>query len=109
MKKALALLLVLASLAIVMVSCGGDSLIGTWEGEQDGVSMTITFEKDGKGSISSAGMTMDMTWSASDGKLNASMSFMGMSEEMFKDAEYKLNGNKLTITVEGESVEFTKK
>lgn len=109
MKKALALLLVFASLAIVMVSCGGDSIIGSWTFTEDGVTTTITFEEDGKGKIEAAGISMDMTWSEKDGKLTASMSFMGETEEMLKDAEYTIDGDSLTITSEGEPVTLTKK
>lgn len=109
MKKTLALLLVFASLAVVLVSCGGDDIIGTWEGKIDGEVMTLTFEEDGKGKIGSEGLTMDMTWEIKDGKLSASMSFMGMTEEMFKGAEFSVDGDKLTITADGETVTFTKK
>ncbi len=109
MKKALALLLVFASLAMVLVSCGGDDIIGTWEGKQDGITMTLTFEEDGKGKVASEGISMDMTWEIKDGKLNASMSFMGETEEMFKGAEFEVDGDKLTITSNGESVTFNKK
>ncbi len=109
MKKALALLLVFASLAIVMVSCGGDDIIGTWEGKQDGITMTFTFEEDGKGKVETSGVAMDMTWEIKDGKLNASMSFMGQTQEMFKGAEFEVDGNELTITADGESVTFKKK
>ncbi|MBR2300363.1 MAG: hypothetical protein IKA41_00190 [Bacteroidaceae bacterium] len=108
MKKTLALLLIFASLAIVLVSCGGDSIIGTWETTEDGVTMAITFEEGGKGKITTEGITMDMTWSEKGGKLTASVSLMGMSEELFKGAEYKVDGDKLTITSEGKPVTFTK-
>ena len=108
MKKALALLLVFASLAIVMVSCGGDSIIGSWTFTEDGVTTTITFEEDGKGKIEAAGISMDMTWSEKDGKLTASMSFMGETEDLFKDAEYTIDGDKLTVKSEGETVTLTK-
>ena len=109
MKKALALLLVFASLAIVMVSCGGDSIIGSWEMTQDGLTGTITFEDGGKGKFEAEGMTLDLTWSEKDGKLTASMSFMGETEDLFKDAEYKVDGDKLTITDEGETITLNKK
>ncbi len=109
MKKTLALLLIFASLTTVLVSCGGDSIIGTWTATEDGETVAITFEEDGKGKVVSSGITVDMTWSEKNGKLTASMSFMGISEEIFKDAEYKVDGDKLTITSEGKPVTFTKK
>ncbi|MBQ3195514.1 MAG: hypothetical protein IJB65_03505 [Clostridia bacterium] len=88
---------------------GDDALVGAWEATEDGVTVVFTFEADGKGKMESMGVAMDLTWSVVDGKLNASMSFMGETEEMLKDAEYTIDGDSLTITSEGEPVTLTKK
>lgn len=91
---------------------GGDvdsSLIGSWVAEEDGVEMVFTFGADNKGSLSAMGMSMDMTWYVSGGKLYATVSFMGETEEMFEGADYVVTANTLSITVDGETVVFDKK
>lgn len=111
MKKTLAIVLVVVMLASVLVACGssGGSIIGTWTATQEGVTMEMTFENGGKGKVSTMGMSMDMEWSAEGNKLTASMSVMGQTQEMFKDAEFAVKGNELSITADGETVVFTKK
>lgn len=106
MKKTLALVLVVVMLSATLVACGGNSIIGSWEATVEGVSMKLTFEEDGKGSITTMGVTADMTWSAEGDKLNASMAVMGITEEVFKDATYSVDGDSLSITMEGETVVF---
>lgn len=108
MKRTLALLLVVVSLTVMLVSCGGNSIEGTWTATEEGVTMTMTFEDDGTGSMSTLGMTYDITWSTDGDKLTVSMSVMGMTQEVFTDAEYAVDGDELTITVAGESTVFTK-
>lgn len=108
MKKVLSLVLVVIMLSAVLVSCGGNDIIGTWEAEEEGLTIQLKFEEDGKGSMSTMGISMDMTWSVDGDKLTASASFMGETEDLFKDAEFKVDGDTLTITVEGEAQEFTR-
>ena len=109
MKKTLAMLLVIATLTIMLVSCGGsDSIIGTWKGEEEGVTMTIVFNDDGTGSVTTLGQTVEITYTAEDGKLNATMEVLGTKTPLFKDAEYSVSGSELTITVEGEAAVFEK-
>lgn len=107
MKKTLALILVVVMLSATLVACGGNSILGSWEATQDGVTMKLTFEEDGKGSVTTMGATVDMTWSVDGDKLTASMSVLGMSEDIFKDATYSVDGDNLSITYEGETVVFT--
>ena len=87
---------------------GDDALLGAWEVTEDEITMILTFEEEGKGTMETLGMTMDMTWSAADGKLTASLSVMGETSEMLKDADYSLDGDSLSITMEGETVVFTR-
>lgn len=110
MKKLFALLLTLVMLVGVFAACGGgDSIIGTWEGEQDGVTLELTFEEGGKGKMGSMGTTLDCTWEIKDGKLSMSMEMFGQSGELFKDAEYSVKGDELSITADGETVVLKKK
>ncbi len=88
---------------------GDDALVGSWEVTEDGITMVLNFEEDGKGNMESVGVSMDMAWSVTDGKLSASMSFMGETEELFAGADYTVDGDKLTVTIDGESLVLTKK
>lgn len=109
MKKIFALALVVFMLTAVLVSCGGgDSIIGKWKAEEDGVEMVYTFEKDGKATVSMMGIDVEATWEEKDGKLTMSMTMLGETETLFEGAEYKVDGDKLSITYEGETLELTK-
>lgn len=108
MKKVLALVLVVLTFTIALAGCGGDNIIGTWTATDEGVTLELTFGEDGKGKVSTMGITADMTYTAEAGILNAKMSLMGVEEEMFKDAQFTVDGDKLSITYEGETQIFTK-
>ena len=108
MKKTLALVLVVVMLSATLVACGGDSILGTWEATQDGVTMKFTFEDGGQGKATVMGLEVGMTWSVSGDKLNAKISMMGQEEEILKDATYSVSGDELSITMEGETVVFNK-
>ena len=105
MKKIIALVLMVAMLSVFLVSCG-KSIVGSWEAEIEGMEGTITFEKDGTGTFAAAGMSLDITWEADGDKLDMSMSLLGQTVPVFEDAEFKVKGKTLTITYEGESVDF---
>lgn len=110
MKKVLALILAVVALTMMLTACGGTKdPIGTWELSQDGVTMELTFEEEGKGSVSTMGISADMTWSTDDGKLTVSMSLLGETQELFTDAEYSVKGDELSITVDDETTVLTKK
>ncbi len=83
-------------------------LLGTWEVIEDGITVTFTFKEGGKGKMSTMGMSADLAWYVVDGKLNVSMSFMGESEEVFENAEYTADVNKLVVTVDGGTITLTK-
>ena len=108
MKKSIALVLMVALLCVCLCSCG-KNIVGSWEAELEGMSGTITFEKDGTGKFEIGGLgTLDITWETDGGKLDMNMSILGQSSPVFEDAEYKVKGKTLIITVDGETVEFTK-
>lgn len=114
MKRVIALSLVLVMALSVLVACGGKggsgdsgNLIGSWSATEEGVEVIFTFKDGGKGTMSSMGIEMDMTWSTDGDKINMSMSFMGETEEM--SGTYKIEGNKLSLTADGETLVLTKK
>ena len=111
MKKTLAIVLVVVALATMMVACGvkSNSIIGTWEMTQDEQTVSFTFEDGGKGKMDMMGMSVDTTWEIKDGKLTISASVMGVEQVAVDGADYKVDGNKLSITYEGETLELTKK
>ncbi len=111
MKKTLALVFALLMCVSVLVACGGsdNKLEGTWVGEEDGMTVEMTFKADGKLSMSSMGITMEGTYTVNGDKMTASASLMGMTEELFKDATWKIEGDKLTIDDGEEPVTLTRK
>lgn len=109
MKKALALILVVVTLSVMLASCGGNDIIGTWTATEEGVTMELTFNKDGTGSVATMGATVEMTWTLEGDTLNASMSIMGVSTDLFKDATISVDGDELSITYLGETTVLTRK
>ncbi len=124
MKKWIAILLV-AMMALSLVACGGSSakdpaqaIVGTWElsageGEEAeqvvammlafGVTMSFEFTKDGKATMTTKMgddvETEDATYEFKDGKL-----YMDGSP-----ADCTIDGNKMTIDVDGTKLIFKKK
>ncbi len=105
----LSMIMVFTMLFALSACSPNSSVVGSWVLEEDGMSMVLTFEEGGKGSADVLGVKADLTWSEKDGKLTAAMSFMGNTDELFKDAPYTVDGNKLSITADGETVVLTKK
>ena len=111
------LLTVLAIFAILLAGCGGgtktlkDQIIGKWEGTDPDLGGTITFEfmKDGKATMSAAAATINMTYEwVDDDSLNLTIDF-GMGDPETTPMDVKIDGNKMFLTAEGETMEFTKK
>ncbi len=83
------------------------ALFGSWSAEVEGYVLMFSFEDGGVGSMSSQGLTVDMTWFVSDGKLTMNMSYYGVEENIVTDAEYSIVGNSLTITYENDPLTLT--
>ena len=118
MKKWIAIVLV-AMMALALVACGGkgakgEGIVGTWkladgEGEAQqavqmilamGGTMTFTFNEDGTGH-----MKMDVMGQQQDQDFNYTIE----NNQIVIDgagADYKLDGDKLTIQVEGMAMIF---
>ncbi len=103
MKRIIALVLTFVLAALCLVSCGGgDSIVGAWTAKEDGVEATFTFTED-KLTVSTMGISTDpVDYTAEDGKL----SFELMGQKM--EGDYKVDGDKLTITIDGDKQVFTK-
>ena len=104
-KKITALVAVLV-LTFSLVACGKASVVGTWKAEQDGTVATYEFKKDGTGSVSIIGITLDITYKTEGEKLSVTMSFLGQSDT--QEYTYSVKGKKLTLTADGDSVVFDK-
>ena len=104
-----AFVLVAAIVTIVLLLVLGgnkDQLIGKWETAEGNA---FTFEKDNKGTVSSGGFSLPITWSRKGDELTVTMSAFGESEEMVFTI-VKLNDKTLVLADEyGDEETFTKK
>ncbi len=94
MKKATALVVILAMVACLFVSCGGsDGIVGCWEStESDGTVLYYEFRDNGTGCISNGKDSAEFSYVAKDGVLT--VTYGGTSD----DATYSVEGNTLTVT-----------
>lgn len=111
MKKVSILLVAVLLIATMLCACGGNKggndIVGSWSVTQDGITMTMSFEKDGSGSISAADglVSFDFTYELDGNKI-----ILDAEEDMFDTdtLTYERNGNKLTIDDGVDVMEFTK-
>lgn len=102
MNKKLALLLVCTMIAVVLVGCGGNKIVGTWVNEDLG--QTITFENDGTFTQNLDGYSMDGEYSVSDNVITLSVDGYG-SEEI----PFEINGNELRFSEGDMTLVFIKR
>ena len=116
-KRVFALALVLA-MSLSLVACGGSdeesseeskkpSIEGSWVYEEDGQKVTYTFKEDGTGIMSIAGITIDITYETNDDELTITTNIM--NEESSEIYNYEVDGDTLTLELDGEKIELTKK
>lgn len=92
MKKTLTMVVSILLIAVLLVGCSAEKkIIGSWEGEFDGMKGTFTFEKDGKGEISAEGISIDFDYEIDGKKLKIEL----FGEE--GECEFKVSGSKLTL------------
>jgi len=99
---------VLMALVFLMAACGSNgnnSIVGSWAVEESGIEMVYTFEKDGKCAMSAFGVTLDGEYSLEDDQLILQMN--GEPEPSIFG--YKVDGKKLTLSMDDESLVLTKK
>lgn len=106
--KITACVLLAAMLLSVMVSCvgGSASIVGKWVATVEGIETSFEFKPDGTGKMGAMGIDLDITYKADASKITVTMSMMG--EEETTEFTYKLEGNKLSLTADGETVVYTK-
>ncbi len=109
LKKVVALLLIF-SIVFAFAACSKKAMIiGKWKQEEDGETLYYTFDKDGKVTISGEedGLAITGSYSIEGDKLTMKISIFGESEE--EEMKIKtLNGSKLVLESDGETVELTK-
>ena len=105
MKKLVSLSLV-AVMMFALVACGGNDIVGKWTTTQNGMTMTYTFEDDGTGSANASGISMDFEYEIDGDEITMKISFFGETQE--ETGTFKIDGDTLTITLAGETAEFTR-
>lgn len=103
MKRTLTMVVSILLIAVLLVGCSAKSkLIGSWEMEESGITMTFTFEKGGKGEMEVLGQSEEFEWDVKGDKLI--MTVDGEEEE----SEFKIKGDTLTIIDGDEELELKK-
>ncbi len=109
MKKVSIIVAVVLVLSILLCACGGaNKLVGTWNGQQDGVSMTISFNGDGTGTLTAMIISVPFTYTTEDGILK-----LVPDEDMedivdFTELPYEINGDILILGEGDEAFEMTR-
>ena len=116
MKRAVALILMVATFVFILASCGGDSLSGEYVFTKDGVETTLKFDGDkvttsvkvvdeavkeelGEEAVALMEISVNGTFEIKDDKITITID--GKAEE----STYKKDGDKITIAGD----EYTKK
>jgi len=104
--KVFGLIAMAAIIGFSMLSCGGGggsgNINGTYSDEYN--MATYTFE-DGKISMKSMGVTLRGTYKIGGGKITATFDGIDKPDVI----KYTLQGDKLTLTMDGETTVLTKK
>ncbi len=106
MKKTLCIILAVMLIAVSLCACGGsNSIVGSWSGTTEGIAVTMTFEKDGSGVLSALGglATEKFTYTTEGSTLTVTTS--DDDKEVY---EYSLEGDTLSLTMDGETLTLTK-
>lgn len=107
-KNAVIVLLTLV-LALSLIGCskGKSGLVGTWYGEEDGISVEYTFNADETGSVKLMEMSIETSYKTDGDKLNLTMSLLGT--EQSQEYTYEVSGDTLKLTYEGSTAELKRK
>ena len=105
MKKAIALTLMAVVLVSMLVSCGGKSVVGKWQLEEDGETIIYEFKKDGKLEMITGGMTVNGSYTVNGDELTITISFMGMEET--NSGKFGFEGDNLILYNDEEDGENT--
>jgi hypothetical protein len=108
LKRILAVALLVLTLT-ALVACGKEDLIGTWEGKEGDYTVTYVFNKDGTGTCSSDGVTVNITYTADDTAHTIDIKADALGQNVTQSLSYEIKKSELTLTSSGASVKFTKK
>jgi len=109
MKKAIGVLAIIMIMALCLCACEqtNTGIFGTWE-SNDSVKTTLVLRDDGTGYHKTMGgmFSVSFAYSLKDGKIT----FHELNDNVFGDEpySYSISGNKLTITQNNTTTEFTK-
>ena len=110
MKRIISALLILVFALCTLTACGGESIVGVWEGEEDGHRGVLTFNKDGTGSVAIDGVSVDTKWTVAEEKyLTVTTELSGTAHKFFDGAEFSVEDGKLTVKSNGTAAVFTRK
>lgn len=123
MKKILAITLALLCLAFAFAACDkndkaddgdnsqatqGNALLGTWFSVEDKVEMIYAFYEDGTGYIKGMGVTTDTQWRVDKNKL-VIVSYPQGQEYVLFDGTWRMSKQQLVLSMEGNTVVFTRR
>ena len=121
MKRCIALVAVLLTVSTLFSSCcvsavdwemfasslKPETIIGTWTTTTAGKTMSLTFEENGTGAISTEEYTSDITWEVKYMLLHVYVSMPdGSTQTLFDDIHYSIEDNVLYITGNNETILF---
>ncbi len=111
MKRTVLLIVEALFLLSFLVYCGADdSIIGTWEGESNGLKATFVFNEDGTGSVSIDNAEVDARWTVAEDKyLTVEIVQSETAYKLFDAVEFSVGDGALTILDNGEQAVFTRK
>lgn len=102
--KVVGIAVLLIGIVLAVGACGGgeDSIVGTWASD-DGAE-TVTINDDGTMSVDDGSTTYEFTYEDKDGGLVLSMAGIEAGT-----IQYKLDGDTLTLTADGEDTVYKRK
>lgn len=107
MKKTLCIFLAALLIAVSLCACGADSnsIVGSWSGTSEGITVTMIFEKDGSGVISALGGLASETFTY---KTEGSTLTLTVDEEESDVYQYSISGDELTLKADDETLTLTR-
>lgn len=105
MKKLIASIILASLLIMTLASCGGNSIVGTWTADSV-VATEYTFNADGTGSRSVAGVTQAFNYTLDGETLKVTYQIIG---GISNSEEYKVVLDKDTLTMGEGSLSLTLK
>ncbi len=106
--KRLTVALCVSVLVLALAACGSKKITGTWSAEEDGVTVTYTFNDDGTGSMDiGSGIVLPLTYTTTDDKLKLTYSFLG--SETSDEYTYSVKKKQLTLSDGSSSVTLDKR